>query len=109
MNFMQVVDMETGDNPWLYTFSNKSSWNPSASRDHSWNLDITTLIPTTTDGNQQYLIDPLQLEKYMNGFMAIIIIVLGLVGNSLTVIVLTRRTMHSSTNCLIIKPSVQIE
>ena len=96
---MQVVDMETGDNPWLYTFSNKSSWNPSASRDHSWNLDITTLIPTTTDGNQQYLIDPFQLEKYMNGFMAIIIIVLGLVGNSLTVIVLTRRTMHSSTNC----------
>ncbi|XP_060070679.1 FMRFamide receptor-like [Ylistrum balloti] len=44
-------------------------------------------------------LDPLHIERFMNGIMAIVIIALGLVGNTLTVIVLTRRTMRSSTNC----------
>lgn len=42
--------------------------------------------------------DPLLVEFIMNGFIAILIICLGLIGNILTVIVLTRRTMRSSTN-----------
>lgn len=43
-----------------------------------------------------------QLEKvikfYLEGIISFIVIVLGLIGNSLTVVVLTRRAMYSSTN-----------
>lgn len=39
------------------------------------------------------------VEYILNGFTAMLVIALGLIGNMLTVIVLTRRTMHSSTNC----------
>lgn len=38
------------------------------------------------------------IEYYIDGIVAIIVIFLGLIGNFLTVIVLTRPTMHSSTN-----------
>ncbi|KAL4227466.1 obsolete signal transducer [Mactra antiquata] len=38
------------------------------------------------------------IEYYIDGIVAIIVIFLGLIGNLLTVIVLTRPTMHSSTN-----------
>ncbi|VDI26462.1 Hypothetical predicted protein [Mytilus galloprovincialis] len=96
---MQVVAMETEDTPMLSFISNKTGWNPSFPRDQSQHLDITTFLPIAVDSQQHHLVDSVLLERYMNGFMAIIIIVLGLVGNSLTVIVLTRRTMHSSTNC----------
>ncbi|KAK3098860.1 hypothetical protein FSP39_023800 [Pinctada imbricata] len=41
-------------------------------------------------------------NTFMNGYIAIAVITLGLVGNSLTIIVLTRRTMHSSTNCYLL-------
>ena len=42
------------------------------------------------------------IDSFMNGYLAIVIITLGLLGNSLTIIVLTRRTMHSSTNCYLL-------
>lgn len=54
--------------------------------------EFTTTDDTTLRTEQN-------LKIYMNGIVALLIIVLGLIGNSLTVIVLTRRTMHSSTNC----------
>ncbi|XP_041369740.1 FMRFamide receptor-like isoform X1 [Gigantopelta aegis] len=38
---------------------------------------------------------------YLSGVITTIIICCGLVGNLLTVIVLTRRTMHTSTNCFL--------
>lgn len=40
-----------------------------------------------------------RLDYYMMGVCTITISLLGLVGNMLTIIVLTRRTMRSSTNC----------
>lgn len=51
-------------------------------------VDLTTTIPT-------------QLEYYLNGVVAICVIFLGLFANFLTVVVLTRKTMHSSTNCFL--------
>ncbi|KAK6178911.1 hypothetical protein SNE40_011392 [Patella caerulea] len=39
-----------------------------------------------------------EVEFYLNGIFTTIVITLGLIGNLLTVIVLTRRTMHTSTN-----------
>lgn len=44
---------------------------------------------------------PGQLDYYLNGVVAICVIFLGLVANFLTVVVLTRKTMHSSTNCFL--------
>ncbi|XP_045215938.1 FMRFamide receptor-like [Mercenaria mercenaria] len=38
------------------------------------------------------------IKYYIEGIVAIVVIILGLIGNFLTVIVLTRPTMHSSTN-----------
>lgn len=41
------------------------------------------------------------LNFYVNGVMTAAVTGLGLVGNALAVIVLTRRTMHTSTNCFL--------
>ncbi|XP_046545289.1 FMRFamide receptor-like [Haliotis rubra] len=41
------------------------------------------------------------LSFYLNGVITLLIIVLGLVGNMLTVIVLTNKTMRTSTNCFL--------
>lgn len=42
-----------------------------------------------------------EIDFYLNGIMTSVVIALGLVGNTLAVIVLTRRTMHTSTNCFL--------
>nr|KAG5695269.1 hypothetical protein BaRGS_028204 [Batillaria attramentaria] len=42
-----------------------------------------------------------KLNFYMNGVLTAIVTGLGLVGNALAVMVLTRRTMHTSTNCFL--------
>ncbi|GAB1606673.1 FMRFamide receptor-like [Argonauta hians] len=39
------------------------------------------------------------VEFYLTGVASIVIISLGLIGNILTIAVLTKRAMHSSTNC----------
>jgi hypothetical protein len=36
------------------------------------------------------------------GYMALLIIVLGMIGNSLSIVVLTRKAMHTSTNCYLL-------
>ncbi|XP_046377973.1 FMRFamide receptor-like isoform X1 [Haliotis rufescens] len=41
------------------------------------------------------------LSFYLNGVITLFTIVLGLVGNTLTVIVLTNKTMRTSTNCFL--------
>jgi hypothetical protein len=41
------------------------------------------------------------LNWHLNGVMTAAVTGLGLVGNALTVMVLTRRTMHTSTNCFL--------
>ncbi|XP_067665783.1 FMRFamide receptor-like [Haliotis asinina] len=41
------------------------------------------------------------LSFYLNGVITLLIIALGLVGNMLTVIVLTNKTMRTSTNCFL--------
>ena len=53
--------------------------------------DNRTIMNTTMDLS-------IQLEFYLNGVVAVCVIFLGLVGNCLTVVVLTRKTMRSSTN-----------
>ena len=43
--------------------------------------------------------DPLSsLNFWINGIVTNVVVVLGLIGNTLTIIVLTRRAMRSSTN-----------
>ena len=54
----------------------------------------------TTETNPMGTI-PRQLEYYLNGIVAMCVIFLGLVANFLTAVVLTRKTMHSSTNCFL--------
>lgn len=93
--------METENTPFGFVISNKTDWNPSLVADQSHKLEVTTTLVQAAANreSENHLIESSHLELYMNGFLAIVVIVLGLIGNSLTVIVLTRRTMHSSTNC----------
>ena len=57
-------------------------------------LDNRTILNSTMDLSSQ-------MEYYLNGVVTICVILLGLVGNFLTVVVLTRKTMRSSTNCFL--------
>lgn len=47
-----------------------------------------------------------QLSWHMNGVLTATVTSLGLVGNALAVMVLTRRTMHTSTNCFLTALSI---
>ena len=73
---------------------------------HNNSLSVTQIktvigqYNNTTDTNPTATI-PEQLEYYLNGIVAMCVIFLGLVANFLTAVVLTRKTMHSSTNCFL--------
>ncbi|XP_076465260.1 FMRFamide receptor-like [Babylonia areolata] len=81
----------------------------------NWTLPLTTTLqpPTVPGGGQQPPLpcnDSLppppqtwsrQLDYYVYGVMMAAVTGLGLVGNSLAVMVLTRRTMNTSTNCFL--------
>lgn len=59
-------------------------------------LDSSEAINVTRETTDEIMFADLQY--YIEGIVAIVVILMGLVGNFLTVIVLTRPTMHSSTN-----------
>ncbi|XP_061174225.1 FMRFamide receptor-like [Saccostrea echinata] len=42
------------------------------------------------------------IETAVMGYLAIVIVVLGMIGNSLSIVVLTRKAMHTSTNCYLL-------
>ncbi|XP_062616345.1 FMRFamide receptor-like [Saccostrea cucullata] len=41
-------------------------------------------------------------ETVVMGYLAIVIVILGMIGNSLSIVVLTRKAMHTSTNCYLL-------
>lgn len=53
-----------------------------------------SILPPPAEVDEFKLID-----YYLTGVASIVIVVLGLIGNILTIVVLTKRTMRSSTNC----------
>ncbi|KAL3866549.1 hypothetical protein ACJMK2_043840 [Sinanodonta woodiana] len=70
------------------------------SQDMEWYKDNLTLLTKNTSkpsANEAVTL----VEYYLNGVLGISVIFLGLFGNLLTIAVLTRRTMKSSTNCFL--------
>ena len=73
---------------------------------HNYSEHVTQMEEVIGHYNNTTVLDPMetipgQMEYYLNGVVAMCVIFLGLVANFLTVVVLTRKTMHSSTNCFL--------
>lgn len=68
--------------------------------------NVTILYQTQTD-TASAVITPTceiasQIEIIVMGYLSLLIIVLGMIGNSLSIVVLTRKAMHTSTNCYLL-------
>ncbi|XP_060576130.1 FMRFamide receptor-like [Ruditapes philippinarum] len=59
---------------------------------------VETIDTVNNTGENMDIILFQNITYYIEGIVAVVVIILGLIGNFLTVIVLTRPTMHSSTN-----------
>ncbi|KAK3602760.1 hypothetical protein CHS0354_027756 [Potamilus streckersoni] len=86
----------------MSSYINLSENHQNRSLDVEWFKDnLTHAVPTPNASKPSANEAEILVEYYLNGVLGITVIFLGLFGNLLTIVVLTRRTMKSSTNCFL--------